>query len=63
MNSDVLLAGTTTANATDVGCDVNGLVMVIDTSNHGTRVLEKLVIPGIGVPVTGISVTGELASL
>ncbi len=61
VNSNVLLIGTTTATGTDDGSDVNGLVMVVDTSNPASpAVLEKLTIPGMGV-VTGISVQGNQA--
>ena len=59
--NNVLLIGTTTASGTDVGSDVQGLVMVVDTSNpESPTVLEKLAIPGMGV-VTGISVQGNQA--
>ena len=61
VNSNVLLIGTTTATGTDVGSDVNGVVMVVDTSNPANpTVLETLTIPGMGV-VTGISVQGNQA--
>ena len=60
-SNNVLLIGTTTASGTDVGSDVQGLVMVVDTSNPASpTVLEKLAIPGMGV-VTGISVQGSQA--
>jgi uncharacterized membrane protein len=58
----VLLASSTTATGATVnGAGVNGLVMVVDTSNPAApNVLEKLPIPGMAV-VTGIAVSGNRA--
>jgi len=62
VNNDVLLIGSTTATGSTVnGAGVDGIVMVVDTSNpRSPSVLEKLPIPGMAV-VTGISVTGNQA--
>ncbi len=64
MNNDVLLVGSTTATgATANGSGVEGIVMVVNTSNPGSpSVLEKLPIPGMAV-VTGIAVNGNEALL
>jgi uncharacterized repeat protein (TIGR01451 family) len=61
-NAQMLLVGTTSANQGTVnGTGVQGLVMVVDTSDPSNpSVLEKLAIPGMAV-VTGISVQGNQA--
>ena len=62
VNDNVLLIGSTTATGATVnGPGVDGIVMVVDTSNPSSpSVLEKLPIPGMAV-VTGISVNGNQA--
>jgi uncharacterized repeat protein (TIGR01451 family) len=62
VNNDVLLVGSTTATAaTTNGSGIQGIVMVVDTSNAGSpSVREKLAIPGMAV-VTGIAVNGDEA--
>jgi len=62
VNDDVLLIGSTTATGSTVnGAGVDGIVMVVDTSNPSSpSVLEKLAIPGMA-QVTGISVNGNQA--
>jgi len=62
VNNDVLLVGSTTATgSTANGAGVEGVVMVVDTSNPGApSVLEKLPIPSMAV-VTGIAINGNEA--
>jgi large repetitive protein len=62
VNNDELLVGSTTATGSTMsGSGVEGIVMVVDTSNPGSpSVVEKLPIPGMAV-VTGIAVNGNEA--
>ena len=62
VNAQTLLIGTTTATmGTTNGPGVNGLVMVVDTTDPSNpSVLEKLAIPGMAV-ATGIVVHGNQA--
>jgi uncharacterized membrane protein len=62
VNSNTLLMGSTTATMGDAaGSDVEGLVMVVDTTDPSNpNVVEKLQIPGMAL-VTGIYVEGTQA--
>jgi uncharacterized membrane protein len=62
VNAQTLLIGTTTATMGTVNSSgVNGLVMVVDTTDPSNpSILEKLAIPGMAV-VTGIVVQGNQA--
>ena len=62
VNDQTLLIGSTTASGANVnGPGVNGVVLVVDTTNPAAPVVtETLTIPGMAV-VTGISVQGNKA--
>ncbi len=61
VNQDVLLLASTTATGSTLDSSVQGVVMVVDTTDPANpSLLEKLVIPGMA-GVTGISVQGDQA--